>query len=69
MRTSAKGDRGYVILGHQLEVYLSDDHSWRVAVDGQLLPTHFDSAYGAWAMGAAESYRQGRIPGSPPLDD
>jgi hypothetical protein len=70
MRTRAKEDREYAILGHRLEVYLSGDDRWSVAVDGQAIPSSgFGNSYAAWAVGAAESYRQGRVPGSPPVHD
>ena len=58
-----------MILGHQLEVYLLDEDHWRVAVDGVESLAHFADPYAAWAAGAAESYRQGRTPGSPPWHD
>jgi hypothetical protein len=70
MRTRAKEGRECVILGHRLEVYLSGDDCWGVAVDGQeLLTTRLGNSYAAWAVGAAESYRQGRVAGSPPVQD
>jgi len=69
MRARASEDREYVILGHLLEVYLSDDDFWRVAVDGQVILTRFDSSYAAWAVGAAESYRQGKVACPPPVDN
>ena len=69
VRTKAKDDRGFVVLGHLLDVYLSDDDRWSVAVDGQELLTHLADSYTAWAVGAAESYRLGRVMGSPSGDD
>lgn len=69
MRTRANDVRECVILGHQLEVYLLGEDQWRVAVDGVESPAHFAGPYAAWAAGAAESYRQGRTPGSPPWHD
>jgi hypothetical protein len=69
MRTRAKEGRECVILGHLLEVYVSDDGYWGVAVDGQEIPKRLADSYAAWAVGAAESYRQGRVEGSPPVHD
>ena len=69
MRTRAKEGRDCVVLGHLLEVYVSDDDRWSVAVDGQEIPTRLADSYAAWAVGAAESYRRGRVVGSPPVDD
>ncbi len=56
--------RGSVVIGHRLEVYLDGEGCWNVAVDGEELPARSGTAYSAWAVGAAESYRQGRVPGS-----
>jgi hypothetical protein len=69
VRTRANDVREFVILGHRLEVYLRDGDQWRVVVDGEESLTRFADPYAAWAAGAAESYRQGRTPGSPPLHD
>jgi len=51
-----------VILGHQLNVTVSGDDRWDVAVDGLAIAKRFGEAYDAWAAGVAESYRQGRVP-------
>jgi len=69
MRTRATAGRQYVVLGHLIEVYLSDDDCWGVAVDGQEILMRVATSYDAWAVGAAESYRQGRVAGSPPVHD
>lgn len=69
MRTRAKEGKECVILGHRLEVYPSADDRWGVAVDGRELLTRHGCSYDAWAAGAAESYRQGRITGHPPVHD
>ncbi len=69
MTARAREGRECVILGHRLEVYLSGDESWGVAVDGQEIPTRLGNSYAAWAVGAAESYRRGRVVGSPPVRD
>lgn len=69
MTTRAKEGRECVILGHRLEVYLSGDDCWGVSVDGQEILTRLGNSYAAWAVGAAESYRQGRVAGSPPVHD
>jgi hypothetical protein len=61
--------RGSVILGHRLEVSPSSDGSWDVAVDGHTMPMRSASPYAAWAVGAAESYRQGRVAVSPLMLD
>ena len=61
--------RQSVVLGHQLDVHLSDDDRWGVAVDGQELLTLSGEAYGAWAIGVAESYRQGKTAVSPNVND
>ena len=53
------------ILGHRLEIYLQDEDHWRVVVDDEEILARFTNPYAAWAVGAAESYRQGRTPGSP----
>ena len=58
-----------MVLGHRLEVYLRDEDRWRVVVDGEESLASFDNPYAAWAAGAAESYRQGKIPDSPPPHD
>ncbi|HTP53339.1 MAG TPA: hypothetical protein VMK42_21795 [Anaeromyxobacteraceae bacterium] len=69
MTARAKEGKECVILGHRLEVYLTTDDCWSLAVDGQELLTRFHNSYAAWAVGAAESYRQGRVLGSPPVHD
>ena len=69
MTARAKDGRECVILGHRLEVYLSDEDRWGVAVDGREISTLSGNSYAAWAVGAAESYRQGRVTGSPPVHD
>ena len=69
MRTRANDVREFVILGHQLEVYLRDGNHWRVVVDGEESLARYAHPYAAWAAGAAESYRRGRTPGSAPLHD
>jgi len=69
MTIRAKDGRECVILGHRLEVYLSDGDRWVVAVDGREISTVSGNSYAAWAVGAAESYRQGRVAGSPPVHD
>ncbi len=57
------------ILGHRLEVTISDDDLWGVAVDGREVATRFGGAYDAWAAGVAESYRQGRVATASASDD
>ena len=69
VRTRSNDVRECVILGHELEVYAHHEDQWRVVVDGEESLERFASPYAAWAAGAAESYRQGRTPGSPPLHD
>jgi len=69
VRAGAKEGRDGVVLGHLVEVYLSDDHRWSVAVDGRELLTRLADSYAAWALGAAESFRQGRVVGSPSVKD
>jgi hypothetical protein len=69
VRTRADDVRECVILGHRLEVYVRDEDQWRVVVDGEESLTRFANPYAAWAAGAAESYRQGRTPGSSPSRD
>jgi hypothetical protein len=66
VRTRTSDTRASFILGHELEVYLFDDGNWGVAVDGEEMLGRFVNPYGAWALGAAESYRQGRTPGALP---
>ena len=61
-RTEENEVRGSVVIGHRLEVYLDDEGRWSVAVDGEELQARSGTAYSAWAVGAAESYRQGRVP-------
>jgi hypothetical protein len=65
MKRIARQARQSVILGHQLEVNLSDDDRWGVAVDGLELLTRHVEAYDAWAVGVAESYRRGIVESSP----
>ncbi|HVO17753.1 MAG TPA: hypothetical protein VMU15_00760 [Anaeromyxobacter sp.] len=69
MKTRAKEGRDSVILGHRLEVFVSADEVWGVTVDGREIETRVASAYAAWALGAAESYRQGRVVGLPQVHD
>lgn len=52
-----------LVLGHRLTIRLSEDGFWRVAVDGAEILLRYATAYAAWAMGAAESYRLGRAAG------
>jgi hypothetical protein len=60
--TSKTGDvRETLLLGHRLEVRLSADGSWSVAVDGEGIRKRQGTAYSAWAVGAAECYRLGRV--------
>ena len=68
LRTRANDVRECFILGHRLEIYLHDEGHWRVVVDGEESLARFAYPYAAWAVGAAESYRQGRTPGSPPVN-
>jgi hypothetical protein len=56
--------RESVVLGHRLEVYPLDDGRWDVKIDGERVSRSFTNAYAAWAVGAAESYRQGRVMGT-----
>jgi hypothetical protein len=58
--TRASDVRTSGVLGHWLRVRLSEDGSWRVAVDGEESLVRCGTAYSAWAIGAAESYRLGR---------
>lgn len=69
MRCIERQSRQDVILGHRLEVTTSDDDRWVVAVDGRQIATKLDEAYDAWALGVAESYRQGRVAGGPASED
>lgn len=69
MRVTASEVRESVILGHRVEVYLGGAHEWLVVVDGEESLTRFTTPYAAWAAGAAESYRQGRVPARRALDD
>ena len=69
MRTNTNEIRDTVILGHRLEVQLSEDGHWHVSVDGEEILARFANAYAAWAVGAAESYRQGRAQGAPFVHD
>lgn len=69
MKLIAREARQSVILGHRLDVNLADDDRWRVAVDGLELLTCHREAYDAWAVGVAESYRQGVVESSPRVHD
>jgi hypothetical protein len=69
VRTAASGVRDSMILGHHLEVYFREEDQWHVVIDGEESGAHFASPYAAWAAGAAESYRQGRTPRTPPSGD
>jgi hypothetical protein len=69
VRTRASDARECLIIGHRLDVYLHHEDQWRVVVDGEESPARFAHPYAAWAEGAAECYRQGRTPGSPPARD
>jgi hypothetical protein len=69
VRTRENEVRESVVIGHRLEVYLDGDGRWNVAVDGEELLARSGTAYSAWAVGAAESYRQGRVEGSLPVTD
>jgi hypothetical protein len=69
MRFIEKERRQDVILGHLLEVTLADGDRWVVAVDGREIATRGGEAYDAWAVGVAESYRQGRVTAAPTSDD
>jgi hypothetical protein len=60
--------RHSVVIGHQLEVYPSEE-GWGVVVDGEEGRARFGSAYSAWAAGTAESYRQGRLADVRPAQD
>ncbi len=61
--------RESVVVGHRLKVYPSIDGGWNVSVDGDRVLETFATSYDAWAVGAAESYRQGRITVSPCVQD
>lgn len=69
MRSIEEQPRQDVVLGHRLEVTISDDERWTVTVDGREIATKLGEAYDAWAVGVAESYRQGRVAGDPASDD
>lgn len=69
MRCLEKQSRQDVILGHRLEVTTYDDDRWAIAVDGREIATRLDEAYDAWAVGVAESYRQGRVASGRALED
>jgi hypothetical protein len=69
VRSRESDVRECVILGHRLEVFLSEAGHWCVAVDGEENPACFASSYSAWAVGAAESYRQGRTARAPSVLD
>ncbi|HET6437041.1 MAG TPA: hypothetical protein VFG59_03195 [Anaeromyxobacter sp.] len=62
--------RDSVVLGHRLAVHPSDDGRWDVTIDGErIISRSLPSAYAAWAVGAAESYRQGRVVAPPRVHD
>ncbi len=61
--------RDSVVLGHRLEVSPSAGGRWDVKVDGVRIARSFVNAYAAWAVGAAESYRRGRVVAAPPVHD
>jgi hypothetical protein len=69
MNDRARETRDSVVLGHRLEVSPSADGRWGVTVDGARIAKTFVNAYAAWAVGAAESYRQGPVAGTPPVHD
>jgi hypothetical protein len=69
VRTRENEVRESVVIGQRLEVYLDGGGHWNVAVDGEELLARSGTAYSAWAMGAAESYRQGRVAPSLPVND
>jgi hypothetical protein len=69
MGHKAQEVRDSVVLGHRLEVYPLDDGSWNVTIDGERLSRSFTTAYAAWAVGAAESYRQGKVVGTQRVHD
>jgi len=48
--------RDSFVVGHAVRVDLVDSR-WTVAVDGNTLPVGSSTAYAAWAIGVAESYR------------
>ena len=61
--------RECVILGHEVEIYVLGEDQWRLVVDGEESLVRFADPYAAWAAGVAESYRRGKLLGSPPLFD
>ncbi len=61
--------RDSVVLGHRLEVYPLDDGRWDVTIDGEKISKSCTTAYAAWAVGAAESYRQGKVLGTQRVHD
>lgn len=69
MSDPSRDTRDSVVLGHRLEVSPSADGRWDVTVDGARIARTFVNAFAAWAAGAAESYRQGRVAGTPPVHD
>jgi hypothetical protein len=69
VRTPEQEIRDSVVMGHRLKVHLDGNGCWGVAVDGEEILGGCGSAYSAWAVGAAESYRQGRILRSASADD
>jgi hypothetical protein len=69
VRTPEPEIRDSVVIGHRLKVHLDGDGGWGVAVDGEEILAGCGSAYSAWAVGAAESYRQGKILRPASVDD
>lgn len=69
MSNESHETRDTVILGHRLEVYPSGDGRWGVTVDGERITSTLANAYAAWAVGAAESFRRGKVVGTPRMDD
>jgi hypothetical protein len=69
MSEKTRDVRDSVVLGHRLEVSPSADGRWDVTVDGARIARSFVNAYAAWAVGAAESYRRGRVVGTPRVHD
>jgi hypothetical protein len=61
--------RESVVLGHELTVYPQGDGSWTVTIDGEVASSSFATPYAAWAKGAAESYRQGKVAGTQRVHD
>jgi len=57
--------REFTFAGHSIQVFPADEGSWQVAVDGRKIPASGSTPYEAWALGVAESYRQGKRPTAP----